>query len=70
MLRDLSALSFTSVAGVLGTVFTAGVMIRRWFDRSYAVGGAFFDAAAAGTFGGSVSFGPLSLILVSMLSTG
>ncbi|CAM9750577.1 unnamed protein product [Ascophyllum nodosum] len=72
LLKDLSALSFTSIAGVLGTVYTAAVMGIRYFDKSYAEGGRFFAGlveSARPVFSGSGALKPLALILVSMLST-
>lgn len=40
-LQDLSALSYTSIVGVLGTMYTAAVMAIRYFDRRWFVIGSF-----------------------------
>lgn len=52
-LKSLSALSFTSLAGVAGVLFSVGVMGVRFFDGSYLAGGKFMDASllAAPSFG-------------------
>ncbi|KAG5192010.1 transmembrane amino acid transporter protein-domain-containing protein [Tribonema minus] len=73
LMTDLSPLRYTSIVGIAGTLYTAGVMALRYFDGSYALGGRFFNAAASAAkgplFTGSAALNPLSLILVSMLST-
>lgn len=72
LLKDLSALSYTSILGVLGTAYTAVVMAIRYFDRSYLEGGRFFAGLAENAkpvFSGTAALNPLVLILVSMLST-
>ncbi|CAM9563096.1 unnamed protein product [Scytosiphon promiscuus] len=72
LLKDLSALSPTSILGVLGTVYTATVMGIRYFDNSYAEGGRFFAGLASNArpvFSGTGAMNAQALILVSMLST-
>ncbi|CAM9690636.1 unnamed protein product, partial [Sphacelaria rigidula] len=44
--QDLSALSYTSMLGVFGTLYTAVVMAIRYFDKSYVEGGRFFAGLA------------------------
>eukprot|EP00903_Cladosiphon_okamuranus_P009008 g8617.t1 len=72
LLKDLSALSYTSILGVLGTVYTAVVMGIRFFDKSYVEGGRFFAGLAEDAkpvFSGTGAMNSGALILVSMLST-
>ncbi|CBJ49079.1 conserved unknown protein [Ectocarpus siliculosus] len=72
LLKDLSALSYTSIMGVLGTVYTAAVMGIRYFDNSYVEGGRFFAGLAKDArpvFSGTGAMNSQALILVSMLST-
>ncbi len=55
LLKDLSALAFSSIVGTFGTLFTAVVFGVRYFDRSYAPGGQFYEGlcpSARGSFGG------------------
>jgi len=72
LLRDLGSLAFGSVLGTGGTLFTAGFMLFRALDGSYAPGGRFFGAlgeAGRPRFGGGSSAGPLSAcILVSLVA--
>jgi len=72
LLRDLGSLAFGSVLGTGGTLFTAGFMLFRALDGSYAPGGRFFGAlgeAGRPHFGGGSSAGPLSAcILVSLVA--
>ena len=74
LLRSMSILSYGSVLGIAGTVYTAAFMGLRCFDGSYLPGGRFHAALAASagplpTFGGAPK--PLTSIFVtvSMLST-
>ena len=71
LLRDLGSLAFGSILGTSGTVFTAGFMVLRALDGTYAPGGRFFGTLAAASqprFGGPTN--PLNVcILVSLLAT-
>lgn len=71
LLRDLGSLAFGSILGTSGTVFTAGFMVLRALDGTYAPGGRFFTSLAAASqprFGGPTK--PLNVcILVSLLAT-
>jgi amino acid permease len=70
LLRDLSALAFTSVLGTGGMVYTMLFMLLRMFDKSYSVGGRF--AAKVGV-GGALNLWAVNLktlVLVSVLATG
>ncbi|CAM9368741.1 unnamed protein product [Chrysoparadoxa australica] len=72
LLKNLGPLSYTSIVGIAGSVYTAGVMALRYYDGSYAPGGRFYEAIAAsqrGTFSGSAALTPMALLLVSMLAT-
>ncbi|CAM9295579.1 unnamed protein product, partial [Choristocarpus tenellus] len=72
LLKDLSALSYTSIVGVAGTAYTAVVMAIRFFDGSYAAGGKFLPMIAESSqplFKGSGALNPMVFLLVSMLST-
>eukprot|EP00413_Alexandrium_margalefii_P007320 CAMPEP_0204528686 /NCGR_PEP_ID=MMETSP0661-20131031/9660_1 /ASSEMBLY_ACC=CAM_ASM_000606 /TAXON_ID=109239 /ORGANISM="Alexandrium margalefi, Strain AMGDE01CS-322" /LENGTH=401 /DNA_ID=CAMNT_0051534677 /DNA_START=24 /DNA_END=1229 /DNA_ORIENTATION=- len=70
LLPDLSALSYTSLLGSLGMLYTMVFMTVRRLDGSYAPGGAFFDAAlAAGSASGRWSVNVSTLVLVSTLGT-
>uniref|UniRef100_A0A6U6HZY8 Amino acid transporter transmembrane domain-containing protein n=1 Tax=Zooxanthella nutricula TaxID=1333877 RepID=A0A6U6HZY8_9DINO len=46
LLRDLSALSYTSLLGILATMYTIVFMVMRWLDGSYGPGGPFPDASS------------------------
>eukprot|EP01084_Bolivina_argentea_P292720 503311_1 len=73
LLKDLSALAFSSIVGMFGTLFTAIVFGVRYFDRSYTPGGRFYEhlcLSSRGSFGDSAAVNRLTLILISMLSTG
>ncbi len=55
ILKDLSALAFSSIIGMFGTLFTAVVFGVRYFDRSYIPGGRFYErlcVSSRGSFGG------------------
>ncbi len=55
LLKDLSALAFSSIVGTFGTLFAAVVFAVRYFDGSYAPGGQFYKSlcpSARGNFGG------------------
>eukprot|EP00981_Chlorochromonas_danica_P013091 scaffold5788_cov159-Ochromonas_danica.AAC.7 len=43
LLRKLDALKYTSILGLLGTLYTAGFMTKRFYDGSYRKGGEFFE---------------------------
>jgi hypothetical protein len=47
LLRDLGSLAFGSILGTSGTIFTAGFMVLRALDGTYAPGGRFFGTLAA-----------------------
>jgi len=75
-LKSLSALAPFSLLGLSGTLYTAIAMAVRYFDKSYAVGGAFYTALKAapkpvlpsfGTGGGGLNM--KAFVLLSMLST-
>lgn len=73
-LKSLNALAPFSLLGLLGTLYTAVFMAIRYYDKSYAVGGAFYgllSAAAKPSFDARVGYAlnHMTLILVSMLST-
>lgn len=73
-LKSLNALAPFSLLGLLGTLYTAVFMAIRYFDKSYAVGGAFYgllSAASKPSFDmrGGYALNHMTLILVSMLST-
>lgn len=75
MLKSFAPLAPFSLLGILGTMFTAGVLALRLFDGSYAPGGQFHEAIAANlrpalaSGAGSPLLGPMIFVLVSMLST-
>ncbi len=75
MLKSFAPLAPFSLLGILGTMFTAGVLALRLFDGSYAPGGQFYQAIAANlrpnlaSGAGSPLMGPMVFVLVSMLST-
>ena len=67
LLKNLSALGFTSMLGTGGLVYTAAMMGLRYFDGSYAPGGQFFKllpAAAQPIFGSKAPNPLLFLVLV------
>jgi solute carrier family 38 (sodium-coupled neutral amino acid transporter), member 11 len=68
LLKNLSALGFTSMLGTGGLLYTAGMMGLRYFDGSYAVGGRFFKLLEKGSqpvFGSKAANPVLFLVLVS-----
>jgi hypothetical protein len=69
MLRSFAALTYTSMLGVMGVLYTAAFMTFRWLSGSYAPGGEMFDAIRTKPeFGGR--FQPIkTLILVATLNT-
>lgn len=78
LMKNLSSLAPFSLMGILAMVFTAGVMVVRYLDGSYAltqpIPGKFIADIASqlpsfGTRGASAVFSPKTLILVCMLST-
>ena len=73
LMRSFAVLSYTSLLGILGTVYTAIFMAVRLVDKSYAPGGKFFEVlktskAALPAFG-STTTPAAAFVLVSMLST-
>eukprot|EP00522_Entomoneis_paludosa_P015173 CAMPEP_0172459582 /NCGR_PEP_ID=MMETSP1065-20121228/33262_1 /TAXON_ID=265537 /ORGANISM="Amphiprora paludosa, Strain CCMP125" /LENGTH=463 /DNA_ID=CAMNT_0013214319 /DNA_START=214 /DNA_END=1604 /DNA_ORIENTATION=+ len=76
LVRNLSSLAPFSLVGILGMVYTGGVIGYRYFTGAYGAGGALaaqLTSAASrpsfGTVGASGVWTPQSLILISMLST-
>ncbi|CAM9399088.1 unnamed protein product [Phaeothamnion confervicola] len=47
LLKDLRPLSYTSLLGIVGTLYTAAVMTLRYFDGSYAPGGIYHGEMVA-----------------------
>ncbi|KAJ1440206.1 transmembrane amino acid transporter protein-domain-containing protein, partial [Ochromonadaceae sp. CCMP2298] len=45
-LKNLDALKYTSILGLLGTLYTAAFMVIRYLDGSYVEGGQFFGAVS------------------------
>lgn len=43
LLKDLSALKYSSMTGLAGIVYTCFFVGKRLFDKSYSPGGKFFD---------------------------
>lgn len=76
LLKDLSALAFTSVLGVAGTIYSTIAIMARAFDGSYAPGAPLIAALAASgaptpsfdVRGGSV-LSAKAFVLLSMLGT-
>mmetsp|Transcript_6159 Transcript_6159/g.17193 ORF Transcript_6159/g.17193 Transcript_6159/m.17193 type:complete len:280 (-) Transcript_6159:160-999(-) len=72
MLKDLSALAFTSILGIAGTLYATLAIVLRSIDGTYGIGGRFAASVAAapsfGVTGGSV-FSPKAFVLLSMLGT-
>ena len=75
LLKDLSSLAPFSLLGIMGMVYTAVVMVMRYFDGTYAVpAGKFLESIAVppsfeGTQGAGAVLSPSSCILISMLSS-
>ena len=73
LMRSFAVLSYTSLLGIVGTLYTAVFMAIRAFDGSYKPDGRFWNALAAKkaalpAFGSN--YAPVSaFVLVSMLST-
>lgn len=71
-LKSLSALAPFSLLGLLGTSYTAVFMAIRYFDGSYAPGGAFFKTLSATftpKFGSKAAVSTKAFVLLSMLSS-
>ena len=72
LLKSLKALAPFSLAGIIGMIWTTVAMAIRYFDKSYTVGGALYDAVPPQLRPSSaVTVGPWTnaFVLVSMLST-
>ena len=71
-MKSLAALAPFSVLGLIGVLYTAVMMFIRLTDRSYAVGGVFFDTIAANaqpSFAKKGTSIAKTLVLTSMLAT-
>ncbi len=74
LLRDLSALQYSSYVGIGAVFYTVVFIALRWYDGSYAKGGQLFEAIPAELRPRAASFGTWKLsagtaILFSMFST-
>jgi amino acid permease len=76
LMENLSVLSYTSLLGSGGMVFTLYVMVQRFIDKSYLPGGTYYDSVAAQfhpSFEGAPGIFAVekfqTLTLVSLLST-
>lgn len=73
MLKRLDALAPFSLLGIVGVLFTAGVLALRLVDGTYSPGGVFYEAIAASSRpllqSSDKLVGPMIFVLVSMLST-
>jgi sodium-coupled neutral amino acid transporter 11 len=69
LMRDLSALAYTSVLGTGGMVYTALFMLLRTLDGSYGMGGRFSAGLAARRSMDIWSIDVKTLVLVAILST-
>jgi amino acid permease len=72
-LENMNALAPFSIVGLAGTLYTAIFMAIRYYDGSYAPGGAFFaQIVAKPSFNqrGNYKLNHLTFVLLSMLSTG
>ncbi|EWM22597.1 Amino acid transporter, transmembrane [Nannochloropsis gaditana] len=74
LLKDLSALQYSSYVGIAAVIYTVLFMAWRFWDGSYAKGGAFFAAIAPELRPRPAHFGPWKMsvgtaILFSMFST-
>jgi sodium-coupled neutral amino acid transporter 11 len=69
LLKDLSALAFTSVIGTGGMVYTMLFMILRLLDKSYGAGGRFAVSMVASQPVDLWSVNLKTLVLVSVLAT-
>lgn len=73
LLQSLKALAPFSMVGMAGTIYTAIFMTIRMLDKSYSPGGRFFASVTPvlqPVFGARAhGLSPLTLVLVSMLST-
>ena len=71
-LKRLSMLAPFAMVGIGAMLYTVAVMGLRYFQGAYAVGGAFYTAATAGTFGTVGAAGilhPSAFVLISVLAT-
>lgn len=70
-LKNLSSLAPFSLLGLGGTLYTAVFMAIRYFDKSYQVGGKFFNSIPATPMFTHAGFklNHLTFVLLSMLST-
>lgn len=71
-LKRLSMLAPFAMVGIGAMLYTVFVMGLRYFQGAYAVGGAFYTAATAGSFGSVGAAGifhPSAFVLISMLAT-
>lgn len=72
LLRSFAALSYTSLLGVLGMIYTTGFTGLRFMQGAYAPGGRFFNDIAPAlqpSFGGGGGSPIAAFVLVSMAST-
>eukprot|EP00929_Paragymnodinium_shiwhaense_P068887 TRINITY_DN34739_c0_g1_i1.p1 TRINITY_DN34739_c0_g1~~TRINITY_DN34739_c0_g1_i1.p1 ORF type:complete len:522 (+),score=80.54 TRINITY_DN34739_c0_g1_i1:81-1646(+) len=75
MLRDMSSLSFSSLLGVAGMLYTTGFIFLRALDGSYSPGGLYYKfvsdrmAASSTALVGPTAFNISSLGLMCVLST-
>eukprot|EP01039_Chlorochromonas_danica_P000091 gene92-98_t len=72
LLRKLDALKYTSILGLLGTLYTAGFMTKRFYDGSYRKGGEFFEELETKPYFDSRPLlwsDPRLFVLISMIST-
>lgn len=76
LMRNLSSLAIGSLIGTIGTLYTAAFMLLRFADKSYSVGGKFFEVTAEGSrpfFAAHTASNPLInpsiFVLISMLAT-
>ena len=69
LMRSFAILSYTSLLGILGTLYTGVFMGIRLFDGSYAPGGQFYGSLSALPKFGTTTSPAAAFILVSMLST-
>jgi amino acid permease len=73
LLKNLASLAPFSLVGIVGMLYTTAAMGLRWYQQSYAPGGAFFasqlSAPVFGTSGAAAAMtNPSTLILACMLS--
>jgi sodium-coupled neutral amino acid transporter 11 len=67
-MKDLSALAPTSFGALVAVLYTLAVMVVRYVDKSYALGGQFYKAHTVETASHMFNFGPASLSLVNALA--